>query len=83
MVNPKFLLYYIYSDQIPLVKLLEFMCEEELKSKLPELYHQIYVKLEVKNAFWLTKVIMTLFLYNFHLHTVCRFWDFMLATSIF
>lgn len=26
---------------------------------------------------------MTLFLYNFHINNVCRFWDYLLATSIF
>ncbi|CAD8059454.1 unnamed protein product [Paramecium sonneborni] len=83
MVNPKFMLYYIYTDKMPLVKLLEFICINEIKLKFPDLYNHIFNKLEVDNAIWITKLIMTLFLYNFHINNVCRFWDFLLATSIF
>ena len=83
MINPKFLLYYIYSDQMPLVKLLEFICINEIKFKVPDLFNHIYNKLEVQNAIWITKIIMTLFLYSFHLNNVCRFWDYLLANSIF
>ncbi|CAD8144486.1 unnamed protein product [Paramecium pentaurelia] len=83
MVNPKYLLYYIYSDEMPLVKLLEFICINEIKMKIPDLFNHIYLKLEVQNEIWITKLIMTLFLYNFHINNVCRFWDYLLATSIF
>lgn len=83
MVNHKYLLYYIYSDEMPLVKLLEFICINEIKMKIPDLFNHIYIKLEVQNAMWITKLIMTLFLYNFHINNVCRFWDYLLATSIF
>ncbi|CAD8053391.1 unnamed protein product [Paramecium sonneborni] len=83
MTNPKFLIYYLYSDEMPLLKLLEYICQQEIKFKIPDLYNHIYNKLEVSNAFWLTKIIMTLFLYNFHINNVCRFWDFILATNIF
>ncbi|CAD8061342.1 unnamed protein product [Paramecium sonneborni] len=83
MTNPKFLIYYLYSDEMPLLKLLEYICQQEIKFKLPNLYNHIYNRLEVSNAFWLTKIIMTLFLYNFHINNVCRFWDFILATNIF
>ncbi|CAK85313.1 unnamed protein product (macronuclear) [Paramecium tetraurelia] len=83
MINPKFLIYYLFSEEIPLLKLLEFICQQEIKFKIPDLHQHIYHKLEVSNAFWLTKIIMTMFLYNFHLNNVCRFWDFILATNIF
>lgn len=83
LVNPKYLLYYVYSEKMALVKLLEYICNEELYNNLPELYNKIIIEMDVKNAFWITKIIMTLFLYNFTLTTVCRFWDLILATSIF
>lgn len=47
MINPKFLLYYIYSDEMPLVKLLEFICINEIKFKVPDLFNHIYINLEV------------------------------------
>ncbi|CAD8135407.1 unnamed protein product [Paramecium pentaurelia] len=83
MLNPKFLIYYLFSEEMPLLKLLEFICQQEIKFKIPDLHNHIYIKLEVSNAFWLTKIIMTMFLYNFHINNVCRFWDFILATNIF
>ncbi|CAD8043145.1 unnamed protein product [Paramecium primaurelia] len=83
MLNPKFLIYYLFSEEMPLLKLLEYICQQEIKVKIPDLHNHIYIKLEVSNAFWLTKIIMTMFLYNFHLNNVCRFWDFILATNIF
>ncbi|CAD8044667.1 unnamed protein product [Paramecium primaurelia] len=83
MINPKFLVYYLYLEEMPLLKLLEFICQQEIKFKLHDLHNHIYIKLQVQNAFWLTKIIMTLFLYNFHINNVCRLWDFIIATNIF
>lgn len=47
MVNPKFMLYYIYSNEMPLVKLLEFICINEIKFKIPDLFNHIYHRLDV------------------------------------
>jgi hypothetical protein len=53
-----------------------------MATHLPTL-HKHFIELKYEHCFWLTKMILTLFLYNFKLELCLRIWDYLIAEGIF
>jgi hypothetical protein len=50
-----------------------------MKKFLPKLYHYFYNVLETPEIFWLTKIILSLFLFSFDIPECTRIWDYFLS----
>ncbi|CAD8197053.1 unnamed protein product [Paramecium pentaurelia] len=81
--HPKFMLYFNYDSNFQLLGFLEFITQKQLQIHLPQLYKHLYSQLNYPESFWLTKIILTLFLYNFQLQYCLRFWDYIIVEGIF
>lgn len=80
--SPKFLLYFIYIDKLPLMHFLEKLTSDLLKKYYPKLDAR-FQEIELTECFWMRKIFLSLFLYSFTLNSCLRLWDYLLATSIF
>lgn len=83
LTHPKFMLYFNYDSNFQLLGFLEFITQKLLQLHLPSLYKHLYRQLNYPESFWLTKIILTLFLYNFQLQHCLRFWDYIIVEGIF
>lgn len=81
LLNSKYLLYGLYSDGLPLCMLYEDIIMQILKVKNNQVFQHI-ISLNVPNSFWLTKLLMSLFLYVYRLQNCLRIWDYFLARGI-
>lgn len=83
MVNSNFMLYYVYSDGLPFLLFLEFITKKMMLKHLPVLSKYLYETIDLPNSFWLTKIFLSLFLYQFKVDHCLRFWDLILSSDIF
>jgi Rab-GTPase-TBC domain len=82
LIHPKYLLYFIFSDTLPLVHMLSYFTNKLLERLDPQLYNHM-VQMEVPDSFWVTKMIMTLFLGVCSIENCLRLWDYFIGRGIF
>ncbi|KAL4455494.1 hypothetical protein ABPG74_012646 [Tetrahymena malaccensis] len=80
--HPDFMLMGLYENELPLLKFLEFVAKQILKEQCKELM-DFFEQNDIPDSFWLTKWILTLFLYNFPVKICSRFWDYIITNDIF
>ncbi|EAS04528.2 rab-GTPase-TBC domain protein (macronuclear) [Tetrahymena thermophila SB210] len=80
--HPDFMLMGLYENELPLLKFLEFVAKQILKEQCSELL-DFFEQNDIPDSFWLTKWILTLFLYNFPVKICSRFWDYIITNDIF
>ncbi|CAD8116956.1 unnamed protein product [Paramecium sonneborni] len=81
--HPKFMLYFNYDSKFQLLGFLEFITQKLLLKYQPQLYKHLNSQLKFPESFWLTKIILTLFLYNLQLQYCLRIWDYIIVEGIF
>lgn len=80
--HPDFMLMGLYENDLPLLKFLEYVAKKVLTENCKELI-EFFDQNDIPDSFWLTKWILTLFLYNFPVKICSRFWDYLLTNDIF
>ncbi|KAL4502978.1 hypothetical protein ABPG72_014207 [Tetrahymena utriculariae] len=80
--HPDFMLMGLYENDLPLLKFLEFVAKQILQEQCKELLN-FFEQNDIPDSFWLTKWILTLFLYNFPVKICSRFWDYIITNDIF
>jgi hypothetical protein len=80
--SPKYFLYFVYVEDLPFLIFLESLIRDLITQHIPKINQHI-IDIELPNSFWITKIILSLFLYSFKIGTCLRLWDFLLATNIF
>lgn len=78
----EFLLVGLYENGFPLLRLLELIFDEIFREHLPNLFKYFKAQ-EVINQTWLTKWLMTLYLYSFPLPSCVRIVDYMISSNVF
>jgi len=78
----EFLLVGMYETGFPLLRLLELVFDELFRDNLPKLFKHFKTH-DVSNTTWLTKWLMTLYLYSFPLPACVRIVDFMISSNVF
>ena len=76
------MIFFIYAEELPFLIFLESFLSVLLAKYLPNISKHFKI-IELPNSFWITKIILSLFLYSFKLSDGLRFWDYLLATDIF
>jgi hypothetical protein len=79
LTSPKFLLYFIYAPDLPMLFMVQYFIKRQMQIRLPKLYVHLYEKLETPESFWVTKIILSIFLFSFDIQYCARFWDYFLA----
>ncbi|KAL4497172.1 hypothetical protein ABPG72_019492 [Tetrahymena utriculariae] len=80
--RPEYLLVGLFETGFPLLRFLEYLFEDLFKTHLPELYKH-FKDQEIANTIWLTKWLMTLYLYSFPLNKCIRIMDYVISSNIF
>ncbi|EGR29665.1 TBC domain protein [Ichthyophthirius multifiliis] len=80
--DPNFMLMGLYENDFPMLKFLEYCVGKSMKKYLKEVWNHILF-LEIEYSYWLTKWILTLFLYSIPIQCCARLWDFLISNSIF
>ncbi|EAR86990.2 rab-GTPase-TBC domain protein (macronuclear) [Tetrahymena thermophila SB210] len=80
--RPEYMLVGLFENGFPLLRFLEYVFEDLFKTHLNELYLH-FKDQEIVNTIWLTKWLMTLYLYSFPLSKCIRIMDYVISTNIF
>lgn len=80
--RPEFMLVGLFETGFPLLRFLEFVFEDIFKNRLPKL-HEHFKEQEIINTAWITKWLMTLYLYSFPLSKSIRIMDYMISSDVF
>ena len=76
--DPRYLLFYFYCEGLPLYQLLQFMVGKLIDKHFPKLSQHL-INTETPESFWLTKILLSVFLYVFKMEDCMRLWDYFLA----
>jgi hypothetical protein len=77
-LSPKHLLYFLYCENMPLHHFFCCLIHNKVDTYFPDLAANI-TKSKIPDSFWLTKMIMTLFIYNFKIEDSVRAWDYIIV----
>ncbi|KAL4453137.1 hypothetical protein ABPG74_015368 [Tetrahymena malaccensis] len=80
--RPEYMLVGLFENGFPLLRFLEYLFEDLFKTHLPEL-HKHFKDQDILNTIWLTKWLMTLYLYSFPLNKCIRIMDYVISSNIF
>lgn len=78
LVDPRYLLYFFYCDGLPLFSFLQYMALKLIEQYFPLLTKHL-ADTETPESFWLTKILLSVFLYVFKIQDCIRLWDYFLA----
>lgn len=79
----EFMLGGLFEPGFPLLELYLHIFNEMLQKELPHIYDHIKVKNDMPDIVWISKWILTLFLYSLPASQVTRVWDYMISEDIF
>lgn len=65
ILSPEFMLYFMYSPGLPLLKLLTYIIKEETTKLLPAIIKNFELN-EIPDSFWVTKMLLSLYIYCFN-----------------
>lgn len=78
LLSPSHMLYFLYVSPIPLYDILVVIIHNKIHKFFPELSTNLK-KFSIPDSIWISKMIMTLFLYNFELSDSLRVWDYIIS----
>ena len=78
LLSPKHLLYFLYCPDMPFHNFMAYMITKQVKSYFPEIYKTVKSE-NIPEFFWISKMIISLFLYIIDLNNCVRAWDYIIA----
>lgn len=75
--SPKYLLNHMFSEELELLRVLEHLTNCMMKHKLSTL-HKHLQDTETPDSFWLSKILLSAFVYVFHYRDCVLFWDYII-----
>lgn len=78
LLSPKHLLYFLYCPDMPFHHFLAYVTINQVKTFFPKVYETVKRE-EIHDSFWISKMIISLFLYIMELNNCVRAWDYIIA----
>jgi len=76
LLSENHLLFFNYADKMPLHSFLVKLTRQEIKYKFPAFHKRLT---NISDAFWISKMILSLFLYVFKMDDCTRIWDYLMS----
>jgi hypothetical protein len=78
LLSPKHMLYFLYCPAMPFHDLMAYIILQQVKRYFPKVYETVKRE-QIPETFWISKMIISLFLYIMDLNNCVRVWDYIIS----